>query len=77
MKSYINAFDGFSKLVKVLLALPGLDILWVIYRICKSGERKNTLGVVLGVIMIIVGIPFLWLVDMITLATDERVIWFD
>ena len=77
MKSYVKAFDGFSKLLKVLLALPFFDILWVIYRICRSGESKNTLGVVLGVIMLFVGIPFLWLVDMITLATDERVIWFE
>lgn len=77
MKSYVSAFDGFSKVVKVLLALPFLDILWVIYRIFKSAESKNTLGVVLGIVMLIVGIPFLWLVDMITLATDERVIWFE
>ena len=77
MKSYVSAFDGFSKVAKVLLALPVLDILWVLYRIFKSAESKNTLGVVLGIIIIIVGLPCLWLVDMITLATDERVIWFE
>ena len=77
MKAYVNAFDGFSKVVKVLLALPILDILWVVYRLCKSADNKNTLGVVLAVVMLIVGIPFLWLVDMVTILLNDKVLWID
>ena len=77
MKAYVNAFDGFSKVVKFLLALPILDILWVVYRLCKSADNKNTLGVVLAVVMLIVGIPFLWLVDIISIVLTDKVLWID
>ena len=77
MKEYVNAFDGFSKVVKFLLALPILDILWVIYRLCKSVDKKNTLGVILAIVILIVGIPFLWLVDMITIVLSDKVLWID
>lgn len=68
--------DKQSKLVKVILALPVLDIVWVIYRIIKSAKDGNVLGVVLGVLLIFIGLPFLWLVDIITLVLNDKVIWF-
>lgn len=77
MKEYVNAFDGFSKVIKFLLALPALDILWVIYRVCKSATKNNILGVVLGIVLIFVGFPFLWLLDMITIVTSDSVLWID
>lgn len=77
MKGFVNAFDGFSKVAKVLLALPFLDILWVVYRLCKSISSKNTLGVVLAVVMLIVGIPFLWLVDMVSIVLTDKVLWIE
>ena len=77
MKGFVNAFDGFSKVVKFLLALPILDILWVVYRLCKSADNKNTLGVILAIVILIVGIPFLWLVDMVTILLNDKVLWID
>ncbi len=77
MKGYVKAFDGASKLVKVLLALPFLDILWVVYRLFKSITKNNTLGVILAIVLIIVGIPFLWLVDIVTIILSDKVLWVD
>lgn len=68
--------DKQSKLVKVILALPVIDIVWVVYRILKSAGQKDTLGVVLGIILIIVGLPFLWLIDIITIVLNNEVLWF-
>lgn len=31
MNEFIRAMDGLPKLVKILLAIPCLDIIWVIY----------------------------------------------
>lgn len=76
MGKFVAWMDGRSTLIKVLFAIPFLDIIWVIYRIAKSASEKNTLGVVLGIILIIVGIPFLWLVDIITLVLKDKVLWF-
>ncbi len=77
MSQFVSAMDKMPKLVKVLLALPALDIVWVIYRICRSISKNNMLGIVLGVVLLIVGIPFLWLIDIITIVATDKVLWID
>ena len=65
MKSFIDAMEKLPLLVKVLLAFPFLDIVWVVYRIIRSVDKQNWVGVLIAVIFIIIGIPFLWLIDML------------
>ncbi|MFI3166313.1 MAG: hypothetical protein R3Y45_08620 [Bacillota bacterium] len=77
MKALVKSMDGLSKLFKIILALPVLDIVWVVYRLVKSISKKNTLGIILGIVLIIVGIPFLWIVDIITIVLFDKVIWID
>ncbi len=77
MNQFVSAMDKMPKLVKILLALPALDIIWTIYRICRSADKKSVLGIVLGLIVLIVGIPFLWLIDIITLLVSNKVLWID
>ncbi len=77
MNELIKGMDNLPKLVKVILALPALDIIWVIYRICRSISKNNLVGIVLGVLLLFVGIPFLWLVDIITLVASDKVLWID
>lgn len=73
----VKWMDKQSTLVKLILALPILDIIWVIYRIVKSANKKNILGVILGIILIVVGLPFLWLIDIITILVNGKVVWLD
>ncbi len=77
MNQFVSAMDKMPKLVKILLALPALDIIWTIYRICRSADKKSVLGIVLGLIVLIVGIPLLWLIDIITLLVSNKVLWID
>ena len=42
MKSFISAMDGLPKVVKIILAIPFLDIIWVVYRLIRSLDSKNT-----------------------------------
>lgn len=65
MKDIIKAFDDLPWLVKLLFCLPGLNILWAIYRICKGIDTKNTLMLVVGVFWIVFGTVFLWIIDLI------------
>ncbi|HQC55043.1 MAG TPA: hypothetical protein PKX91_04905 [Clostridia bacterium] len=76
-KSFVKAMDGLSKIVKIILALPFLDIVWVVYRLIKSISKKNTLGIVLAILLLIFGIPFLWLIDIITIIISNKVLWLD
>ena len=73
----VAAFDNLPKWAKIILALPFLDIVWVVYRLLRSVEKQNVLGVVLAVLLIFIGIPFLWLVDIITIILQDRVYWID
>ena len=77
MKGFISAMDNLPLWAKVLLAIPMLDIIWVVYRLCKSIDSKNTLGIVLAIVLIVIGIPFLWLVDIICLVLMGKVLWIE
>lgn len=77
MKKFVKVMDDLPLIVKFILAIPFLDIIWVIYRLVKSLSKDNMLGVVLAIVLIIVGIPFLWLVDMIFIVLKGQVLWID
>ena len=77
MKDLIKALDNLPKLVKLILAIPALDIVWVVYRLLRSLDKKNMLGIVLAIVLIIFGIPFLWIVDILCIALNDKVWWLD
>ncbi len=77
MKALIDAMAGLPKLVKLILCIPALDIIWVIYRLCRSLEKKNVVGIVLAIVLLIVGIPFVWLIDLICVLVKGEVWWID
>jgi len=78
MKKYLAFFDGLSKAWKIIFALPVLDILWVIYRLFSvlTRDKKDVLTIVTTCLLIVVGIPFLWIVDIVCIAMDKPVLWF-
>lgn len=77
MKDLIRTFDNFPKIVKFILALPVLDIVWAIYRLCRSIDKKNTLGIILAILMLIFCPVIFWLVDIITILVSDKVLWID
>ena len=76
MNDFIKAMDGLPKLVKILLAIPCLDIIWVIYRLVKSVNANDLVFIIIAVLLIVIGLPWLWLVDIITIIVTDNVIWF-
>ena len=77
MKGIISFFDKLPLIVKIIFALPVLDILWAIYRLCKSIDKGNVVGIVLAIILIFVCPAIFWLIDIITLLVMGKVIWID
>ena len=63
--------------LKLIFALPGLDIIWMIYRVWKSVKKGHVFGIILGIVFIIIGIPFVWLIDIITLLVSGKIFWID
>ena len=76
MDDYVKTFDNLPIWAKILLALPMVDILWHIYRLFKSIKNQYTLGIVLAIVLIFCA-SFWWIVDIITIAVQGKVLWFD
>ena len=64
-------------IVKLILALPILDLFWGIVRILRSADKNNTLGIVLGIIMLFVGAAIWWIVDFICILLTGDIVWLD
>ncbi len=63
MKEFIQAADNLPMLLKVILAIPALDIVWGIYRIVCALDSQNTTALVISIILLF--IPFMWIIDII------------
>ena len=76
MKDLIKAIDNLSDLVKLLLCLPIVNIVWAIYRIARSVEANNVLGIVLGILWIFAGGFILWIFDLVYMIMNKKIWWF-
>ena len=77
MKDIIKAVDNLPLIAKIILALPGLAVVWAIYRLLRSLEKKNTLGIVLAIVLIFADLTFFWVIDLICLLLNGKVWWID
>ncbi|MCM1131537.1 MAG: hypothetical protein K2M08_05140 [Anaeroplasmataceae bacterium] len=77
MKNLIKAFDDLPLIVKVILCIPMLDIVWSIYKIARSADKSNLLGIILGILTIIPGAFFIWIIDLVTVLLNNKVWWLD
>ena len=77
MRDLIKAFDDLPLIVKVILCIPMLDIVWSIYKICRSADKGSLLGIILGILTIIPGAFFIWIIDLVTVLLNNRVWWLD
>ncbi len=69
MKDLIKVFDNFPWIVKILLAIF-LDIVIHIYRIVKAVDAKNTVAIVVSIVLIFV--PFMGLIDLIYILIKRK-----
>ena len=70
MKEFRKWMDSLPLIVKILLAIPGLDgLFYGIYRICR-GDLAN---MILGLIWIPIGAAIGWVLDIFYLLTKGRV----
>ena len=61
MKEFVNSLDNLPLLVKLILALPCLDVVWSIYRIVAALDAKNVVALIISVILLF--IPITWVFD--------------
>ena len=71
MKEFINSLDNLPILVKILLAIPALDIVWGIYRILSALDSKNTVALVISIVLLF--IPITWIFDILMIVLTGNV----
>lgn len=77
MNDLIKAIDGLPKIVRFLGTLIW-GILTNIYRLCRSVAKKDVLGIVLAILLLLCGGFFiLWIVYLVCILLDKPVIWID
>lgn len=77
MKDLIKAIDNLPLLAKLILCLPGIAIIWGIYRLCRSIVKGDTLHIVLAIVFLIVNAFIFWIIDIICILMNNKVWWID
>jgi len=75
VKEAIKFLDDLPWIVKLILCIPALDIVWTVYRLLRSLEAKNTVGIVVSIVLFFCA-PFVWLIDLICVILNKQVWWF-
>jgi hypothetical protein len=67
MKEYVKFIDDLPYIMKIILALPGLDgVFYGIYRIAKG-------RLLIGILWIILGFAILWIIDLVSVILNGKV----
>ena len=71
MKAFIDSLDSMPLLVKIILAIPALDIIWSIYRIVSAVYKKDTVALIISVVLLF--IPVTWIFDIVMILLTGSV----
>jgi hypothetical protein len=76
MNDIVKAYDGLPWIIKLILALPGIDgIPWGLYRVFKGLAKKDNMLVLIGILWIFLGIFILWIIDMVSILLYKKLVW--
>ena len=76
VNKFVKAMDDLPKIVKLILCIPAVAIIWEAYRICRSLEKNNLVGVIIAIVLIVCA-PIMWLVDLICILLNDKIWWID
>ena len=74
---FIKWMDNLPLLGKLIFCIPALNIVWAVYRIVKGVSKSNILLLIVGILWIVPGAAFLWLVDLVTILLFGKPILTD
>ena len=75
MKDFIKAMDKLPWILKLILCIPALEIVWGVYRVCRSLVKKNTLALIIAILLIVPGAAFMWVIDIICVILTGKIWW--
>ena len=77
MKNAVKALESLPWIVRLLLVLL-VGCYGNLLRVFKSVAAKNTVGVVLAVILLLTGgLGIFWIVDLVCVLLNKKIWWID
>lgn len=70
--NFVKAMDDLPFILKLILALPVLDLIWGIYRLVKGVSKKNLFLTIVGIVWIFAGMAIFWIIDIVTVIISGR-----
>lgn len=77
MKEFIKWMDEAPFILKLIFCIPGVDLVWSIYRLVKAINTNKVVNVVIWIVLFFVGIPFIWLIDLILILLQGKPLYFE
>ncbi|MGN0787905.1 MAG: hypothetical protein ACI4L6_02450 [Candidatus Onthoplasma sp.] len=68
----VKFMDNLPLWAKIILALPGLDLIWAIYRLVKGITKNKVSAIIGGIVWILLGWAILWLIDLICILIYKK-----
>lgn len=76
MTEFINWMNERSKIQKILLCLPIVDILWGLYRLFGAIRDKNIVRLILAIAWILWAGYIGWIFDLVCIILTNHIAWF-
>ena len=64
---FVKWLDKAPLWVKIIFALPALNIIWAIYRLVKGAVKGNIAILLGGILWLLAGWAILWIIDLISI----------
>ena len=75
MKGMVKWFENAPLWLKIIFALPGLDIIWAVFRIVKGAAYGKIGLIIIGILWILLGWAILWIIDIVSIVMKKHPIW--
>ena len=77
MKDILNSLKGLPWILKLILCIPALDIVWSVARVLNGIVKNNIVYIVIGILSIVPGAVFFWVVDLILVLLGKEPLLVD
>ncbi len=73
---YVKWMDELSRVLKIIFCIFYLDLTWMVYRIIKAFQAKDTTKAVIWILIAVFLGWLWWIIDLVTVIVNGKVIEF-
>ncbi len=73
---FVGWIEGLPAIVKLVLCIPVVDAVWSVWRLMKAIAVNDGARIVLALLLLVLGIPFIWVLDLVFVLLTGNGFWF-